>query len=65
MNFTTITVVIIYLVVVFVVGIKAGKGGNESESAYFTGNKGFGPWATAISAGATNSSGWIYIGACG
>lgn len=65
MNIWSGSILIIYLVGVFAIGLKTGKGGDESEEAYFTGNKGFGPWATAISAGATNSSGWIFIGACG
>lgn len=65
MNIFSGSVLLIYLVGVFIIGLKAGKGGADSEESYFTGNKGFGPWATAISAGATNSSGWIFIGACG
>lgn len=65
MNVFSGLILAIYLVGVFAIGLKTGKCGSESEEAYFTGNKGFGPWATAISAGATNSSGWIFIGACG
>lgn len=64
MNTTSAIVLVVYLVGVFLVGLVTGKGGDESEDAYFTGDKSFGPLATAISAGATNSSGWIYIGAC-
>jgi len=65
MNYVSGTVMILYVIGVFVIGIISGKGGSDSEASYYTGNKGFGPIPTAISAGATNSSGWIYIGACG
>lgn len=65
MNITIAVVVILYLVVTFLIGLWTGRGGSESETAYYTGDKAFGPLVTAISAGATNSSGWIYIGACG
>lgn len=64
MNTTVAIVLVAYIAGVFLIGLRTGKGGDESESAYFTGDKSFGPLATAISAGATNSSGWIYIGAC-
>ncbi|PWW31322.1 SSS family solute:Na+ symporter/sodium/proline symporter [Cytobacillus oceanisediminis] len=60
----TITV-LIYLALVFIVGIYAGRGNGDTEESYFLGKRGFGPVATAISAGATDSSGWIFIGAVG
>src|SRR5699024_1739397 len=31
----------------------------------YLGDRNFGPWATAISAGATDTSGWSFIGAAG
>ncbi len=65
MNFGIIAVILLYLAGVFVMGIVQGKGGGKSEKSYFTGNRTFGAWPTAISAGATNSSGWVFIGACG
>lgn len=63
MNITSAIVMILYISVVFIVGILSGRGGDKSQDSYFTGDKSFGPVASAISAGATNSSGWIYIGA--
>ncbi|WP_462423972.1 sodium/proline symporter [Cloacibacillus porcorum] len=65
MKIGSIIVLVLYLVAVFAMGIFKGRGGGSSEESYFTGNKTFGAWPTAISAGATNSSGWIFIGACG
>ncbi|MEH7225747.1 sodium/proline symporter [Bacillus sp. JJ1566] len=56
---------IIYLALVFFVGVYAGRGNGNDEESYFLGKRGFGPVATAISAGATDSSGWIFIGAVG
>ncbi|MEK5036578.1 sodium/proline symporter [Sporosarcina sp. FSL K6-3457] len=55
----------IYLVIVFTVGILSERRMTKSEEGYFLGDRNFGPWATAISAGATDTSGWIFIGAAG
>ncbi|MDI2587584.1 sodium/proline symporter [Psychrobacillus sp. NEAU-3TGS] len=60
-----LTVFCVYLVVVFVIGIMAERRMSKSEEGYFLGDRNFGPWATAISAGATDTSGWIFIGAAG
>lgn len=61
----TITVSIVYLVSIFVVGIVSSKFFSKSEEGFYLGDRGFGPIATAISAGATDTSGWIFIGAVG
>lgn len=55
----------LYLLAVFVIGIMAERRMSKSEEGYFLGDRNFGPWATAISAGATDTSGWIFIGAAG
>ncbi len=55
----------IYLVIVFAVGVLSERRMTKSEEGYFLGDRNFGPWATAISAGATDTSGWIFIGAAG
>jgi len=60
-----ITVFIIYLVAVFLLGVFSEKFITKSEEGFYLGDRNFGPWATAISAGATDSSGWIFIGAAG
>lgn len=56
---------LIYLIVVFVIGITAEKYITKSEEGYYLGDRNFGTWVTAISAGATDSSGWVFIGAAG
>ncbi len=56
---------IIYLVVVFVIGVTAEKFISKGEEGYYLGDRKFGPLSTAISAGATDTSGWIFIGAAG
>ncbi len=60
-----ITTFIIYLVLVFAVGIMAERFITKSEAGYYLGDRSFGPVATAISSGATDTSGWIFIGAAG
>ncbi|MDQ0269591.1 sodium/proline symporter [Cytobacillus purgationiresistens] len=60
-----ITVFVIYLAIVFIIGVASERFMSKSEEGYFLGDRNFGPWATAISAGATDTSGWIFIGAAG
>jgi SSS family solute:Na+ symporter/sodium/proline symporter len=60
-----ITVFILYLILIFAVGIAAERFISKSEEGYYLGDRNFGPLATAISAGATDTSGWIFIGAAG
>ncbi|OYR55210.1 sodium/proline symporter [Halorubrum halodurans] len=55
----------IYLGVVFLIGIVAGRFSSTSEEGYFLSDRDLGPVATALSAGASDSSGWIFIGAAG
>ncbi|WP_026572844.1 sodium/proline symporter [Bacillus sp. UNC438CL73TsuS30] len=55
----------LYLVAVFVIGVMAERYISKSEEGFYLGDRNFGPWATAISAGATDTSGWIFIGAAG
>lgn len=56
---------IIYLVLVFIVGWTAERFISKGEEGYYLGDRNFGSWVTAISAGATDSSGWVFIGAAG
>jgi len=61
----TIVVLVCYLVVVFGIGLYNGRAGAKNEEDYYLGDRSFGPLPTAISMGATDSSGWIFIGAIG
>lgn len=60
-----LTVFFIYLAAVFVIGAFASRYMSKSEDGFYLGDRDFGPIATAISAGATDTSGWIFIGAAG
>src|SRR5699024_3877694 len=55
----------IYLSIVLFIGIYAGSSKVDNEESYFLGDRGYGPFTTAISIGSTDSSGWIFIGAVG
>lgn len=61
----TVGVAVVYLLSIFIVGIVSSKYFTKSEEGFYLGDRGFGPVATAISAGATDTSGWIFIGAVG
>jgi len=61
----TIAVLVCYLAVVFGIGLYNGRAGAKNEEDYYLGDRSFGPLPTAISMGATDSSGWIFIGAIG
>lgn len=61
----TILVLVCYLAVVFGIGLYNGRAGAKNEEDYYLGDRSFGPLPTAISMGATDSSGWIFIGAIG
>ncbi|SNZ04047.1 solute:Na+ symporter, SSS family/sodium/proline symporter [Terribacillus aidingensis] len=56
---------IIYLAAVFIIGYTAEKFISKGEEGFYLGDRNFGAFSTAISAGATDSSGWIFIGAAG
>ncbi|ASN04280.1 sodium/proline symporter [Virgibacillus necropolis] len=60
-----LTVFLIYLIIVFMIGVLSERYITKSEEGFYLGDRNFGPWATAISAGATDTSGWIFIGAAG
>ncbi|HIV57262.1 MAG TPA: sodium/proline symporter [Candidatus Stackebrandtia faecavium] len=60
-----LSVFFIYLVIVFLIGTFASRFMSKSEDGFYLGDRNFGPVATAISAGATDTSGWIFIGAAG
>jgi len=55
----------LYLLIVLLVAIGSKKNKKESTSEFYTGSRSFGSLITAISAGATDISGWIFIGAVG
>lgn len=52
---------ILYLGLMVIVGLKTAKG-NNSASDFFLGGRKLGPWVTALSAEASDSSAWLLMG---
>ena len=53
---------IIYMTAVIVIGVVYAKRANKSSEAYFLGGRTLGPWVTAMSAEASDMSGWLLMG---
>ncbi len=65
MNGQTIQILIamvIYMAVVIVIGLAFAKRANQSSEDYFLGGRSLGPWVTAMSAEASDMSGWLLMG---
>ena len=53
---------IIYMAVVIGIGVVYAKRANKSSEDYFLGGRSLGPWVTAMSAEASDMSGWLLMG---
>ncbi|MDR1570012.1 MAG: sodium/proline symporter PutP [Oscillospiraceae bacterium] len=53
---------IIFMVVILGIGVWSMKRSSGSSKAYFLGDRGLGPWVTAMSAEASDMSGWLLMG---
>lgn len=53
---------IIYMSAVILIGILCAKRANQNSSEYFLGGRSLGPWVTAMSAEASDMSGWLLMG---
>lgn len=53
---------VIYMAAVIVIGIMFAKKANKSSENYFLGGRSLGPWVTAMSAEASDMSGWLLMG---
>ena len=53
---------VIYMAVVIILGVTFAKRANASSDAYFLGGRSLGPWVTAMSAEASDMSGWLLMG---
>ena len=62
---TMLTVSAIYLVIFIMIGFIATRYFSSSAEGFYLGDRDFGAIPTALSAGATDSSGWIFTGAVG
>ena len=52
----------IYMAAVIAIGIFFSKKANKSSENYFLGGRSLGPWVTAMSAEASDMSGWLLMG---
>lgn len=65
MNLGTLEIFItmcLYMAVVIGIGLYFAKKANESSDNYFLGGRSLGPWITAMSAEASDMSGWLLMG---
>ena len=65
MNSQTLQILIamvIYMAVVIAIGIVFARKANKSSEHYFLGGRTLGPWVTAMSAEASDMSGWLLMG---
>ncbi len=53
---------VIYMAIVIVIGLLFAKRANKSSEDYFLGGRSLGPWVTAMSAEASDMSGWLLMG---
>lgn len=61
-DFWVLLAMLIYFMVVVVIGFVYSKKSNQSTENYFLGGRGLGPWLTALSAEASDMSGWLLMG---
>ena len=53
---------VIYMAVVIAIGVLYAKRANKNSEEYFLGGRSLGPWVTAMSAEASDMSGWLLMG---
>ena len=53
---------VLYMAVVIAIGIYFSKRANKNSDEYFLGGRSLGPWVTAMSAEASDMSGWLLMG---
>ena len=53
---------IIYMGIVIAIGVVFAKRANKNSENYFLGGRSLGPWVTAMSAEASDMSGWLLMG---
>ena len=61
-SFQIMVVMVAYMLVVIGIGIAFARKANQSSEDYFLGGRTLGPWVTAMSAEASDMSGWLLMG---
>ncbi|MDR0381518.1 MAG: sodium/proline symporter PutP [Oscillospiraceae bacterium] len=54
-----------YMIVIVAIGFLCARRANENSENYFIGGRSLGPWVTAMSAEASDMSGWLLMGVPG
>ncbi len=65
MNSDTLQILItmiVYMAIVIAIGLIYAKRANSNSEEYFLGGRSLGPWVTAMSAEASDMSGWLLMG---
>lgn len=58
----SLVAMIIYMAAVIAIGVVYAKKANKNSENYFLGGRSLGPWVTAMSAEASDMSGWLLMG---
>ncbi|MBQ1210183.1 MAG: sodium:proline symporter, partial [Clostridia bacterium] len=53
---------VVYMAAVILIGVVYAKRANKSSEEYYLGGRSLGPWVTAMSAEASDMSGWLLMG---
>ncbi len=53
---------VVYMLIVVAIGLFFARRANESSENYFLGGRSLGPWVAAMSASASDMSGWLLMG---
>ena len=61
-DFWILLAMVIYFAAMLSIGFIYSKRSNSSSKEYFAGGRGVGPWLTALSAEASDMSGWLLLG---
>ncbi len=61
-DFIVILAILVYFIVILIIGLSYAKRSNKSSSEYFLGGRKVGPWFTALSAEASDMSGYLLMG---
>jgi sodium/proline symporter len=61
-NAQILVIMCIYMVLVFGIGLYFAKRANENTENYYLGGRSLGPWVAAMSAEASDMSGWLLMG---
>ena len=62
MNIQYLISIVIYMAAVIAIGVWCSKKANKDPEAYFIGGRTLGPWVSAMSAEASDMSGWLLMG---